>query len=48
MDAVDTVRKEEARELKAEAPELLKKTRYIWLINPWNLTELQKVRLSDL
>jgi transposase len=49
MDAVDTVRKEEARELKADGdPELLKKTRYIWLKNPWKLTEQQKVRLSDL
>lgn len=48
MDAVDTVRKEEARQLKAEDPDLLKKTRYIWLKNPWNLTDHQKVRLSDL
>jgi transposase len=48
MEAVDTVRKEEARELKAEEPELLKKTRYIWLKNPWNLTECQSLRLSDL
>jgi transposase len=48
MDAVDTVRKEEARELKAEEPELLTKTRYIWLKNPWNLTNQQKARLSDL
>ena len=48
MEAVDTVRKEEARELKADDPELLKKTRYIWLKNPWNLTEYQSVRLSDL
>ena len=48
MEAVDTVRKEEARELKADDPELLKKTRYIWLKNPWNLTEYQSLRLSDL
>ena len=48
MDAVDTVRKEEARQLKAADPDLLKKTRYIWLKNPWNLTDQQKVRLSDL
>lgn len=48
MDAVDTVRKEEARELNSEDPELLKKTRYLWLKNPWNLTDLQKVRLRDL
>jgi len=48
LDAVDTVRKEEAQKLKSEDPELLKKSRYIWLKNPWNLTDDQKVRLSDL
>lgn len=48
LDAVDTVRKEEAQKLKSENPELLKKSRYIWLKNPWNLTDKQKVRLSDL
>jgi len=48
IEAVDTVRKQEAWELKAANPELLKKTRYIWLKNPCNLTEHQRVRLSDL
>jgi transposase len=48
MDAVDTVRKQEAQELKADNPDLLKKTRYIWLKNPWNLTEEQRIRLGDL
>ena len=48
LDAVDTVRKEEAQKLKSDNPELLKKSRYIWLKNPWNLTDNQKVRLSDL
>ena len=48
LDAVDKVRKEEAQKLKSEDPELLKKSRYIWLKNPWNLTDNQKVRLSDL
>jgi len=48
LGAVDKVRKEEAQKLKSEAPELLKKSRYIWLKNPWNLTDNQKVRLSDL
>lgn len=48
LDAVDQVRKEESGQLKSENPDLLKKTRYIWLKNPWNLTELQKTRLSDL
>jgi len=28
--------------------EPLKKSRYIWLKNPWNLTDKQRVRLSDL
>jgi transposase len=48
LDAVDQVRKEEAGKLKSEDPDLLKKTRYIWIKNPWNLTEIQKTKLSDL
>ena len=48
LNAVDQVRKEEAKKLKAENPDLLKKTRYIWIKNPWNLTEIQKTKLSDL
>ncbi|MGC9424159.1 ISL3 family transposase [Vibrio sp.] len=48
LDAVDQVRKEEAQKLKSSDPELLKKSRYIWLKNPWNLTDNQKIRLSDL
>jgi len=48
MDAVDKVRRQEAAKLKQDDPELLKKTRYIWLKNPENLTEGQRVRLSDL
>ena len=48
MKAVDEVRREEANSLKKENPELLKKTRYIWLKNPWNLTPKQKQRLSYL
>jgi len=48
MDAVDQVRKEEAQKLNPDNPDLLKGTRYIWLKNPWNLTEKQKTRLSDL
>jgi len=48
LDAVDKVRREEAQKLKSENPELLKKSRYIWLKNPWNLTEKQRIRLSDL
>ena len=34
--------------MKSENLDLLKGTRYIWLKNPWNLTEIQKIRLSDL
>jgi transposase len=45
LNAVDDVRKEEAKRLDSD---LLKKTRYIWLKNPWNLTEIQKTKLSDL
>jgi len=48
MGAVDQVRKEEAQKLNPDNPDLLKGTRYIWLKNPWNLTEKQKTRLSDL
>ena len=46
--AVDAVRKEEARMLKKDNPELLKKTRYIWLKNPENLTDKQRSRLGYL
>jgi transposase len=48
MEAVDKVRKEEARKLKDKGIELLKGTKYIWLKNPWNLTDKQRVRLSEL
>ena len=46
--AVDEVRREEARELKETEPDILKGTRYLWLKNPWNLTDNQKVKLSTL
>jgi transposase len=46
--AVDQVRKEEARELRKDNPELLQKTRYIWLKNPENLTDTQRARLGHL
>ena len=48
MDAVDKVRREEVTEKGKEHKELVVHTRYIWLKNPWNLTEKQKVRLSML
>lgn len=48
LKAVDEVRREEARELKKTNPELLKRTRYIWLKNPENLTDRQRARLGHL
>ncbi len=47
-EAVDQARRQEARELKDTDPEVLKRTRYIFLKNPENLTDKQKVRLADL
>jgi transposase len=48
MQAVDAVRREEARELKASNPELLKRTRFLWLKNPENLTDKERARLGYL
>ena len=48
LKAVDQVRIEEARDLKKTNPELLKRTRYIWLKNPENLTDNQRARLGHL
>lgn len=48
LRAVNDVRKMEQKALREAEPELLKGTRYIWLKNPENLTELQRTRLSDL
>lgn len=48
MQAVDEVRRDEVSELKKTNPELLKRTRYIWLKNPENLTDNQRSRLSHL
>lgn len=48
MNAVDQVRRDEAKEKEAQDPSVLKNTRYIWLKNPWNLNELQKTKLRDL
>ena len=48
LDAVDKVRRQEARRLKEANPELLKRTRYIWLKNPENLTDKQRARLGHL
>jgi transposase len=46
--AVDQVRRNEIRERGAEHKKLMAKSRYIWLKNPWNLTDKQQARLSVL
>jgi len=46
--AADQVPRDEAQELRKTNPELLKKTRYIWLKNPENLTDKQRARLGHL
>ena len=48
MNAVDQVRRDEIREKGKEHKELVKRTRYLWLKNPWNLQDNQKARLSAL
>ncbi|MEW8525973.1 MAG: ISL3 family transposase [Candidatus Thiodiazotropha endolucinida] len=46
--AVDQVRRDEIREKGETHKELMNKTRYIWLKNPWNLSDKQQARLSEL
>ncbi len=48
MEAVDQVRRDEVRDKGAAHKRLLARTRYLWLKNPWNLTEKQATRLRDL
>ena len=48
LRAVDEVRRREARELKKTNPELLKRTRYLWLKNVENLTDRDRTRLGHL
>lgn len=48
LRAVDQVRRQEANTLKKKNPGLLKRTRYLWLKNPENLTDQQKARLGYL
>ena len=48
MDAVDQVRKDEIKEKGKQHKELMKNSRYIWLKNPWNLTNKQQSRLGSL
>jgi transposase len=47
MDAIDKVRRMEAKILSESGVETLKGTRYIWLKNPWNLSDNQKKTLKD-
>jgi len=48
MQAVDQVRRDEIREKGPAQKALMHKTRFIWLKNPWNLTEAQHRRLGEL
>jgi transposase len=47
-EAMDKVRRQEVNDKNAEHQGILAGTRYIWLKNPWNLTEKQKASLSFL
>ena len=48
LDAVSKVRRDEAHSLSKTNPGLLKGTRYLFLKNPWNLTDPQRRRLGFL
>ena len=48
LEAVDKVRKEEAHQLRKKNPELLKRSRYLWLTNVENLSDKQRSRLGHL
>jgi len=47
-EAVDTVRRQEHKELMARGDETLKNTRQLWLFNPVNFTEEQAVDFEQL
>jgi transposase len=47
-DAVDKVRRQEHRTLLREGDERLKGTKYLWLFNPWNLTEEEEEQFEAL
>jgi transposase len=47
-EAVDTVRRQEINEKGKEHQKVVAGSRYIWLKNPWNLTDKQKTTLSHL
>lgn len=46
--AVDQVCRDEIREKGKAHKALMARTRYLWLKTPWNLTEKQQLRLSEL
>ena len=48
LEAVDDVRRQEIHDKGTQHQDLVTKTRYIWLKNPWNLTDGQRVRLRSL
>jgi len=48
LTAVNDVRKDDARRLRRDHPDLLAGTKYVWLKNPWNLTPKQRQRLGFL
>jgi transposase len=46
--AVDAVRRQTWRTLSGDAKTAFKRTRWLWLKNPWNLQPAERRRLSDL
>lgn len=48
QDALDQVRRAEVREAEPEGKRALKKTRWALLKNPWNLTRVEREKLSTL
>lgn len=46
--AVDEVRRQSWRQLSGQEKTAFKRTRWLWLKNPWNLKPEQKRRLSQL
>ena len=43
MDAVDQARCDEMREKGPAHKQLMARSRYVWLKNPWNLTDKQDI-----
>lgn len=46
--AVDQVRRDMVRELEGAERRAIKGTRYLWLSNPWNLSDTRRTKLSEL